>query len=179
MKKYKKILLISLVFTAIAIYFIISFNNPSPIKYIEDKYGSQEIREILLEKDIDDWPVFIYTNNDEKLVVLMYDGLFIGSCHVSRRDLNNESLTDYSWFQDNNNNHRVVWGICKSEEAEIITVNGKKVQSEELRYTYNGEEQVVSFWYIVLEKDFDYKVRNTGDDYNLVNECRVYLDDNE
>lgn len=180
MERNIKIFLVSL--TIISILIIASFggNTDSPKQIVERKYGSNAIKEILLEKEIDDFPVFIYTNNDDELLVLIFEGLGINShCEVPFFLNDYEGVPSYSWFQDNRNKHRIAWGLCEPQRAEIITVNGKHVQSEELRYTYNGKEQVVSFWYIVLEKDFDYKVRNTGDDYNLVNKCRVYLDENE
>lgn len=186
MKKSTKIKLILLgiailvAYTSVSFYMDYNYYDFDPEKEIIEWEGQHEIETVIIKDKIDGFPYIIYINYDEELITKLHCGGANSSAHISHDHPDGPELTTYSWFNDNKKNHRVVWGYSKPENTKNITVNGKHVDdSVVIKYTYKEKEYVMDFWYIVLEDDFNYKVRNTGDDYDLVNESRVYLEDNE
>ena len=176
---FKYIIMSSIILVAIISIFYLNNTIPVPKEYVDTINRKPEVKESVAEFEIDDLFVQLYVSEYDDFEVVFYDkNNFISS--LSGSNLEETTNENYTWFYDNDNNHRVVWGYCNENVAKNITVNGEKEKEIiKITYTYNKQKVVKDFWYVILDKKCDYTVRNTGRDYVLKDNCRVYLEENE
>lgn len=177
--KAMKGLRILLIILAFVIVMIINANmqviSDTPRKLIEDGMGTSEIKNVLLDKNVDDLPVFIYINRNDYMKIVVFDLLRRDTSKTVLVGLNDEDLTSVTDYIDNKNKHRIVWGLSNPDETKNITVNDKSVESEELKYNYNGKEVVLDFWYVILPEKTSCTVKNPSWDYVIENNTIISL----
>ncbi|NCC86306.1 MAG: hypothetical protein EOM05_00355 [Clostridia bacterium] len=150
--------------------------SDTPRNLIENQgLGNNEIKNVLLDKNVDDLPVFIYTTKDEYMKIVVFDLLRRDTRATVLVGLNDEDLTSVTDYIDNKNKHRIVWGLSNPDETKNITVNDKSVESEELKYNYNGKEVVLDFWYVILPEKTSCTVKNPSWDYVIENNTIISL----
>lgn len=178
--KARKGLRILLIIVVFVIVMIINANmqviSDTPRNLIENQgLGNNEIKNVLLDKNVDDLPVFIYTTKDEYMKIVVFDLLRRDTRATVLVGLNDEDLTSVTDYIDNKNKHRIVWGLSNPDETKNITVNDKSVESEELKYNYNGKEVVLDFWYVILPEKTSCTVKNPSWDYVIENNTIISL----
>lgn len=136
----------------------INESNITSKQCVESDQRCPKIKKSIKSFNIDGYPVFIYLSNDDQLVLTAINKknhIF----YIAEKNLKNEIVPDCSGCFENENDHGVIYGFCYKDEVKKITVNGKAVQSVELKNIYKDKKEAINFWYTVLNVEAEYKVK--------------------